>query len=360
VDHNPESGTNLYYPACTIERLYAYHGINAYVAAEDYKPNLSSSTQNVVATENAFRHIWQEGVIYSNERREQMDDNASSSMIFGLDAAAGDGSYVFMNVCKPHSAGEKGYNLVFDPYTLVEHGALVGLDDLQGIYMDIATSMGLEAAPRGLDWTPGQAGKFLAEAEWAQEIWRASGGEATRWLEWLQGLREEFPLSPELLRWYERHAGDWKYRSIQWMTQSQESALDRAEVLMPDELSLDLLTGVIFRRDYYDIEDFVEAYGPPGTEPPPALDFYEARIIEDKAGNPIRCPRCGGWFVHPPLVIDRQPWGMRDRFKVPGREYGVYGTVCQSCGAVFHREHMKGLVEDEYLGQKDELEQERW
>ena len=153
---NPTTGTGVYYPPCGPETLYAYHGIASRVDPEQYDRRYVAGPQQLIATEEAFRTIWQQGAVYSAVRRESMGIMGQSSMMFGMDRAAGDDESVFLNVCVPHSAGEKGYHLVFDPYKLVSEGALVGLDDLQGSYMAVADGLGVEDRNDDRAWSRDQ------------------------------------------------------------------------------------------------------------------------------------------------------------------------------------------------------------
>ena len=366
VEHpqeNPRTGTGVYYPACTEQTLYAYHGISGRVSPEDYDKRFISRPQNLIATEEAFRIIWQRGAVYSSAIREEMGVTEQSSMIFGMDRAAGDDEFVFLNVCKPHSAGELGYHLVFDPYKLVSEGALVGLDDLQGLYMSIAQSLGIEDINNDETWTPEQKDDFRKDAEFVQRVWRMRSAEANDWLEWIQGLREDSPVNRAALRYVSRELGDRRKHIVRWISTNVKSAVNNAELLMPDELPLDWLAGVIFRRNWIEIDDFVAAYGMPGTEPPPALDFSAAHWVSERTGHPARCVRCGDWFYFEPLQIpeDRSlvfSRTYRDRKRIPGTEETLRVMVCSSCGAAFSTGGFleDSFTEEEYVGQYEDLE----
>jgi len=338
---NPTTGTGVYYPACGPDGLYAYHGIAARVRPEDFNPRLIAEPQELIATENAFRLIWQQGAVYSATERRRIGLGGQSSMIFGMDRAAGDDDFVFLNVCKPHSAGRLGYHLVFDPYKLVEEGALVGLDDLQGLYMTVADRLRIDDRNDERTWTPEQLEAFLDDARFIQDVWRLSGGEALDWLEWIQGLRDVSPVNAAALRYVSRQVGERSYHQIRWLAENVTSAVGNAEVLMPEVLPLDWLVGVIFRKDWIEIDDFVEVYGEPGTEPPEALEFHHAYWVSGRTGHPARCVECGGYMGLAPMELPEStssygaPCVYHDRMKGKWIERPTTVLACRTCGAAY-------------------------
>jgi hypothetical protein len=139
---------------------------------------------------------------------------------------------------------------------------------------------------------------------------------------------------------------------------------------MPRVLSLDWLIGVIFRKNWVKIDDFIEHYGPPGTEPPEALDFHFAHWVSERTGHPARCARCGGWMYLAPLDLPESAssWGPRvyhDRMRVPGFDNPIRVMECKSCGAAFAVPpgYKEGPFEiEEFVGEFEDLEHEpyRW
>lgn len=364
LEKNPRGGTGVYYPACTQQALFAYHGISGKVAPEDHNPTFAYEPQELVATEKAFRHIWQQGAIYSNVARQKLGITDQSSMFHGMDRAAGDNDYVFLNICTPHSAGHWGYHLVFDPYKLVNEDALVGLDDMQGLYMTIAERLGIEDRNDDSTWTTEELDAFLEDAIFAQNVWRMRGDEAIDWIEWVQGLREKSPVNKAALCYVNRQLGAGRENIIRWLASSPESAIRYAEILMPEELSLDWLTGVIFRKNWIEIDDFIAVYGPPGSEPPPALDFWEAKWVTERTGHPARCAQCGDWLSFEPLETPEgassyhHPRVYHDRMRIPGDKDVLNVMRCAQCGSAFSTGGIltRPFDEDEYIGQFDELE----
>lgn len=360
IGKNPFTGTGIYYPQCTKSELYAYHGVSSRIDPEDYNPRLIASPQEMVASERAFREIWKAGCVYSIRERERRGDIVSSSLFQVADRLAGDDKYVFLNLCEPHSAGSKGYHLVFDPYQLVDEGALVGLDDLQGLYISITEKLGVENRMYVSGWRPWQKDEFEEVAEDVQSVWRIRGREAWIWLEWVQGLRDRSPVNSSALRWTSRMVGARMEYVIGRIASSRKWAADRCELLMPCRLCFDSLVGVVFRKNYYEIEDFVYAYGPPGGEPPPVMSIEQAIIVDGSSGHPMRCPVCIDWMGLPPLEIRGYgAWNpvFPGRVNVPGIEHPVYVMVCQSCGAAILRESwgQLGGVE-KYVGQYDDMD----
>lgn len=363
LKENPRTGTGVYYPACTEGALYAYHGIAGRIDPKDYNERLVAGPQKLMATEEAFRRIWQQGFVYSSVVRKEIGVADQSSMFFGMDRAAGDDQFVFLNVCKPHSAGYLGYHLVFDPYKLVSEGALIGLDDMQGIYMSIAGNLEVEDRNDDTTWTEEQKSAFREDVEFAQQVWRMRGGEAIDWLEWVQGLRNKSPVNAAALLYVSRQLDASLENVIKWLATSRQSAINNAEILIPDQLPLDWLVGVIFRKNWIEIDDFVEFYGPPGSEPPPALDFSAAFWVEGRTGHPARCMRCGDWLYLAPLEIpeDRGTWYSRiyhDRMVVPGTDKPIRVMRCSSCGAAFDTGGFteQSFEEEQYAGQFEDLE----
>lgn len=362
-EKNPTTGTGVYYPACGEDALYAYHGIAGTIDPEKYDKRIIYSPQELMATEEAFRHIWQQGVVYSNAMRQELGITSERSMFFGTDRAAGDDQFVFLNICRPHDTGRLGYHLVFDPYKLVSEGALIGLDDMQGLYSAIAGNLRIEDRFRPVDWIPEQIEAFREDAEFAQRVWRMHSGEAVDWLEWIQGIRQKSPVNAAALLYVSRQLDAHLHNVVKWLSTSRESAIKSAEVLMPNELSLDWLVGVIFRKNWIEIDDFVEFYGPPGSEPPPALDLGEAIWVDGRAGHPARCMHCGDWLYLAPLEIpeDRSTWYSRiyhDRMVVPGTDKSIRVMKCLSCGAAFDTGGFteQAFEEEEYVGQFEDLE----
>lgn len=360
---NPTDGTGVYYPACH-ERLFAYHGINAH---PDPKQNLQYvyEMHEVVATEEAFRSIWREGVLYSYAERLRRGEHGPSSMIFGMDKVAGDDEYVFLNVCKPHSAGHVGYHFVFDPYELISNGAHIGLYDLQSFYMNIAERLNVENRNDDKTWTDEQVAKFVEDAEFVKSVWRISDGEAITWLKWVQGVIKKSPVNANALRYIARVVGNIGYHNIRWVSTDRGAATRHSELLMPQKLPLSLLVGVIFRKQWIEIDDFVNYYGPPGSEPPPAISIHDAGSVAHTTGHPARCPHCRGWINLEPLRIPESSWMYgyvwQDRRQCPGIELPVRVMKCKSCGAALghHRSSLswdEPFDPEEYLCQYKETE----
>jgi hypothetical protein len=370
---NPLTGTGVYYPACSRDVLYAYHGILGKVSEEDYNPKYIYEPQEVIATEKAFRKIWQQGALYSNAARLSMGITDQRSMFFGMDRAAGDDEYVFLNICKPHDAGKWGYHLVFDPRKLISEGALVGLDDLQGLYMSAADRIGIEDRNDDTTWTPEEMDAFREDAEFIQDVWRIKGGEAVDWLNWIQGIAVDSPVNKAALRFVDREVGGRHENIIRWLASSPQSAVGYAEMLMPDVVPLDWLVGVVFRKDWIEIDDFVAVYGPPGEpDPPEPPEIWAAQWIMDRRGHPARCMRCGDWIGLAPLEIPEgtssyhYPRIYRDRMRAEGIDDPIRVMVCQSCGAAFDTGRSfateGSFRAEKYVAQVGDLEYEpyRW
>jgi len=360
----------VYYPACC-GKLFAYHGISG-------RPDPGQKMQYIyeiyelMATEEAFRTIWKQGVLYSYAERVARGDTGPSSMIFGMDKVAGDDEFVFLTVCKPHSVGHRGYHLVFDPYQLVDNGAQIGLWDLQSFYMAMAEHLGVQDRNDDTTWTQEQIEKFVEDAEFVKSVWRISDGEAVSWLRWIQGLLKKSPVNANALRYVARMVADIGYHNIRWLSTDRKAALGRSELLVSGALPLDLLVGVIFRGQWMEIEDFVRYYGPPGSEPPPALEPHQAIHVLNSNGYPIKCPKCQGWMNLEPLVIPESSWAYgrvwRDNMMGPGMEYPIRVMVCGTCKGAFGYTGSKyylyddPFIAEEYIGQIDDMEyvQDRW
>ena len=367
VEENPKTGTGVYYPPCGTEALYAYHGISGSIDPDKYDRRLIASPQKLIATEEAFRTIWHQGAVYSAIGRELLGIGNQSSMIFGMDRAAGDDDFVFLNVCVPHSAGEKGYHLVFDPYKVVAEGGIIGLDDLQGSYMAVADGLGIEDRNNDRTWTDEQLDEFRGLAEKIQDAWRLEGVDAGFWLEWVQGLVSAYPINLEPVYAIDDYINGRHENIIKWMSASRSSAVNYAELLIRDELPLDWLAGVIFRKQWIEIDDFIEVYGSPGTEPPPAPDFQEAHKIDGSTGHPAKCSRCGDWMSAPILEVPGGWWSSVFHDRMKSKETGEVMNLmaCQSCGAAFKQPGIRdesSFSGEEYVGQFEDFEYEplRW
>jgi hypothetical protein len=344
---NPTSGTGVYYPPCT-DVLYAYHAVHA----------RGGSDRATASAEGIFRNIWKQGALLSSRARAEIFPD-QPSMFHARDVLAGDDQYVFCSLCKPHGgAGSEGYNFVFDAHTLIQHGAVIGLDDLASLYSSIGRVLGLENIIYTDDlWNASDAEKeaFRDLANFVQQHWRIRGRTAELWYEWIRGRRAHSPISAAALRWTNREIQGYLRNIIRWVTEDRASALNMAELLFPNVLPLDLCVGVTFRKDWYTIEDFIAYYGLPGKgEPPEVVAHALVPRVSDRRGHPIRCPRCGGWVGALPGEVPVRSYFYDPvhpgRVKTPGDKYGRYVWVCQSCGAAFSSE------DDEYVGQYDELE----
>lgn len=359
---NPRDGSGVYFPGCR-ERLFAYHGVAARATLPE-KQVYVYEMYEVVATEEAFRSIWKEGFLYSHAERVARGEAGPSSMIFGMDKVAGDDEFVFLNICKPHGTGRIGYHFVFDPYQLVDNGAQIGLWDLQSFYMNIAERLEVKDRNDDTTWTDEQVEQFVEDAEFVKSIWRVSDGEAITWLRWIQGVLRKSPVNANALRYVARVVGDIGYHNIRWAATDRDVAARRSELLMPKVLPLELLAGVIFRKQWIEIDDFIRYYGPPGTEPPPAIEVHDALQISDSVGHPAKCSRCGGWIDLEPLEIKKSSWSSgypwKNDQKCPGIGHPITILVCKSCGGAFgRREKIFGFNDDpfkpeEYICQYEE------
>lgn len=363
IESNPLTGTGVYYPA-SAGRLFAYHGISGR-PERTQKMEYIYEMYETVATEEAFRTIWKQGVLYSHASRVAMGERGPSSMIFGMDKVAGDDDFVFLTVAQPHSVGHRGYHLVFDPYQLVQDGAKIGLWDLQSFYMQIADRIGVPNRNDESTWNYDQVAKFLEDANFVKDVWRISDGEASEWLEWIQGVRKKSPVNANALRYIARQVADIGYHNIRWLSTDRKVAINRSELLVPKKLSLKSLVGVIFRKQWIEIGDFVDYYGHPGSEPPPAVSIHQANLV-DITGNPARCPRCHDWMSNEPLAIpegsifSRSVW--HDRMQGPGMEQPGRVMVCKACDAAFGHKtggfmsHDDPFSPEEYICQYSDMQ----
>jgi hypothetical protein len=367
IQGNPRTGTGVYYPA-SVDRIFAFHGVCGYPPWEE-QPKYAHELREIVATEEAFRTIWKQGVLLSSTVRREFEksgERVHNSLIFATDAVAGDGQYVFLTVTEPHSIGSKGYHFAFDAYQLVEAGAVIGLDDLGSVfYGSAAEKIGVQNRNDLSTWTPEQIEEFRERIRPVQEVWRISGEKALDWLDWVHGKRASNPVSAKAIRTAANKVtgtGRWAKigeHTVEHVTKDRRSSR-KAELLVPRTLLLDMLVGVIFRKNWVEIQDFVEAYGLPGTEPPPALDPWQANKL-GSYGHPARCKRCGDWIFYDPLSIKEGSsvfdpvW--RSDMKVPGVEQPIMVIRCNSCDAAFG--HRSGdfsssydpFLDEEYLGQ---------
>jgi hypothetical protein len=359
---NPTTGTGVYFPASS-GCVFSFHGVNG-------RPDRSSlkyayHLHEIAATEAAFREVWRQGVLLSSLERDRLG-GGHSSMIFATDVVACDDQYVFLTVAEPHSIGHHGYHFVFDPYVLVEEGALIGLTDLGTMfYGSLSEQLGVENRNDLWTWTQGQIEAFQRLIEPVQKAWRVSGRKAVEWLRWVQGDRARNPVTAKTLRANAIGIRVGEH-NIEYIVKDRTSAR-RAELLVPFELDLRTsraLKGVIFRKNWIPIGEFVEAYGLPGTEPPPAIDPVEANMLPS-TGNPAICSRCHGWMYLRPLEIpDRSPvWSVvwKDDMQKAGADRVQRLMVCGSCRAAFASPE-KGMavghdpfVAEEYVGQYDEF-----
>lgn len=372
IHKNPTTGTGVYYPA-SVDRVFSFHGISGR-PPRGVKLEYAYELHEIVATEEAFRTIWKQGVLLSSTVRkecEEFGERVHNSLIFATDVAAGDDQYVFLTITEPHSIGSRGYCFGFDAHQLVGAGAVIGLSDLGSFFYGRATEkIGVKDRNDLSTWTPEQIRQFKEIIKPAQDVWRISGEKAIDWLDWVLGKRAKNPVSARAIRTSaNKVTGTGRYEgigehNIEWISQDRRSAR-KAELLVPRMLYLDMLVGVIFRKNWVEIQDFVDFYGSPGAEPPPALEPLQARAL-GSSGHRARCDRCGDWIYHDPMYIPERSsiyspvW--HDRMKVPGIEVHVTVMRCDSCDATFgYRDHDFGsfgdsLVGEEYLGQYSDME----
>ena len=371
IHENPRTGTGVYYPA-SVDRIYAFHGINGR-ATWEAQPKYAYEIREIVATEEAFRTIWKQGSLLSSTVRQECEASGElvhSSLIFATDRVASDDQYVFLTVTEPHSIGSKGYCFAFDAYQLVEAGAVIGLSDLGSFfYGSAAEKIGVKDRNDISTWTPEQIEEFQERIRPVQNVWRISGEKALDWLDWVHGKRDKNPVSARSIRTAANTVtGTGRYakigeHNIEYIAKDRHSSR-KAELLVPRTLFLDTLVGVIFRKNWVEIQDFVEAYGIPGTEPPSALDPWQANQL-GSYGHPARCKRCGDWIFHNPMYIPEgsSMWDpvWRSDMKVPGVEQPIMVIRCSSCDAAFgYRDDAFGssydpFLDEEYLGQFSDL-----
>jgi hypothetical protein len=173
-----------------------------------------------------------------------------------------------------------------------------------------------------------------------------------------------------VLRWVYREINQKPWYLIDKLATNRKVALNEAELLFPWMLPLSACVGVIFRRDYYKIDDFIQYYGPPGglSEPPPPPSLSQARYVEDHTGHPMRCPRCGEWMLYEPgWLPGRDEWSYGrmsvigyGRKAIPGYEYPQDVWYCRKCDAAFLRGIDGTYKPIEYIGQYHDLEDARW
>jgi hypothetical protein len=370
IHGNPRTGTGVYYPA-SVDRIFSFHGI-AGRPPRGAKLQYTYELHEIVATEEAFRTIWKQGALLSSTVRQEFEksgERVHNSLIFATDKVAGDDRYVFLTVAEPHSIGSKGYSFAFDAHQLVEAGAIIGLEDLGSFfYGSLAEKIGVKDRNDLSTWTPEQIEQFQDRVKPVQDVWRISGEKALDWLDWVQGKRAGNPISAKSIRTAaNKVTGTGRYakigeHNIEHISKDRHSAR-KAELLVPRTLFLDNLVGVIFRKNWVEIQDFVDVYGSPGTDPPPALDPLQAHAL-GSCGYPVRCKRCGGWIFQDPMHIpDSSLWCpvWHDRMKVPGIERPVMVMKCSSCGAAFgHPDDSFSFSYDpfsdeEYLGQYSDM-----
>ena len=360
---NPTTGTGVYFPA-SHGCVFAFHGVSGHPDRHSIK--YAYHLHEIAATEAAFREVWRQGVLLSSLERDKMG-RGHSSMIFATDVVGGDDQYVFLTVTEPHSIGHHGYHFVFDPYVLVEEGALIGLTDLGSMFYG-SLSERLEVKNRNdlWSWTEAQIDEFQRRIEPVQKAWRIGGRKATEWLRWVQGDRARNPVSAKTLRenTVGIRVGD---HNIEYIVKDRTSAR-KAELLVPFELDLRTsraLKGVIFRKNWIPAGDFIEFYGEPGTEPPPAIEPLEAHMLPD-TGNPAVCPKCHGWMNLGPLEVPEDSYRARSIWRTqmlkPGMEHPITLLVCRSCGAAFAdpeqtrwSSNNNAFATEKYVGQYDEF-----
>lgn len=372
IHKNPTTGTGVYYPA-SVDRIFSFHGINGR-PPRGVKLQYAHELYEIVATEEAFRTIWKQGALLSSTVRQECEEageKVHNSLIFATDIAAGDDQYVFLTITEPHSIGSRGYCYGFDAHRLVEAGAVIGLSDLGTLFYGRATEkIGVKDRNDLSTWTPEQIQQFKELIRPARDVWRISGEKAIAWLDWILGKRAKNPVSARAIRTAaNKVTGTGRYESIgehniEWISQDRRSSR-KAELLVPRMLYLDMLVGVIFRKNWVGIQDFVDFYGNPGTEPPPALEPLQAHALES-SGHPARCSRCGDWIYHDPMYIPERSYMYspvwHDRMKVPGVERPIMIMRCDSCDAAFgYRDSDFGsfgdpFLSEEYLGQYSNME----
>ena len=358
-ERNPLTGTGVYYPVCKPEAPFAFHAVAARVHPDDYDRRLIYEPQEMVATEKVFRDIWKQGAIFSARERVQLGITKQSSMLFPTDIMAGDDKFVYLSLCEPHSAGYRGYHFAFDTVELLNDGANIGIDDLNGFYGTIADNIGVTDKRDLSSWSESQIDLFAEQVLMVQDCFRYSGYEAVEWLKWVMREKDKYPLNVQYMRYVDRYINKSMHHKyiIRNITTSRESALSNAEVLIRHVLPLSFLSGVIFRKVWFDIDDFIQIYGIPGTEPYPVIDISDAVRIYDRSGFPARCVLCGGWLGGNPFEVEKySSFGIRnvhrDRMRVSGESDIIRVYTCQECGASFELDNYC----ERYVGQLEDLE----
>jgi hypothetical protein len=320
-----------------------------------------TETMSIEAT---FKNIWKDGAVFSSRERCRKGISSKKSCLFTRDTIAGDDKYVFMTLCKPHSIGKAGYYLAFDAEDLARRGAIVGIDDMDSVYYATIHAVDPNIDRYGIKeippWSEDTMKEYLEKIEFAQEIFRLHGKRAIEYLKWIRGIRKDNPITEAEVRWVDRELNILHYLYTSGtLVNSRSSAVNSAEILVEKALPLDRLIGVIFRRKWYTIRDFSDAYGVIGKESNVALGPHDA-----PRGYPHRCPRCRGLVWRSALASSRdESWSPvhRDRVKAAWMKYPVYVIVCQSCSAVFNSSHGNNPLqnEDAYLGQIEDFESVR-
>jgi hypothetical protein len=363
-NENPVTGTGVYFPASS-GCVYAFHGVQGYPSKGE-KLQYTYELHERVATEEAFRTVWRQGYLASNQARQDRErpgERIHNSMIFATDAVAGDDAYVFLTVTEPHNVGRIGYHFAFDAYDLVRAGAVIGLSDLGTFfYGRLSEQLGVPDRNDLSCWTADHIEQFQERIRPVQDVWRLDCDRAIAWLDWVHGKRKKNPVSARELRQSAGLINDVGEHNIKYIAKDTGSAR-RAELLVPDTLAFDNLQGVIFRKNWVEIGDFLDAYGSPGSEPPPALDPLGVHMLPD-TGNPARCPQCRDWMNLRPLEVPeryraRSAW--HDRMQGPGVDKPATVLVCGSCHAVFGSPEMgwdgsrNPFRAEQYLGQYEDF-----
>lgn len=355
---NPWTESGVWYPD-SAKVLLAYHGIQGHQHGDG---GLRGGTFDA---EKSFRNIWKSGHLISSRQRQESGIASVGSMFFPLDVAAGDDRYIFLKPCLPPTVGEYGYNIVFDVKYLISQGALIGLVDFHTFYTDIAIKIDASSLSFTERWTKKEQIEFFNYALLLQSNYRLQGQPALQWVDWLLGQRKKFPINPRILKKVAAKIGAvYKDHTNELVTKDREEALHNAEVLVKDMVPLEWACGVIFRSSYYNIADFVQEYGPPGTVPPleqsPGTEKQHAEFIEPRLGTPGRCPICNSWVRFRPLQLEQKVPEIRSmKHPKTGEKVIVYN--CGSCGAIFHPRILESapyFKKDEYLGNLADLETE--
>lgn len=330
---NPFTGAGTYYPASDIF-LKAYHIITG-----------TDEKVGTVDLEKAFASIWTSGALLSYREREKQSF-VEETALFERDIIAGDDEYVFLTVCEPYKRQDAIYSFVFDPFVLIEHGGIVRLEDLGTHYLYIVSRINYG----GELWSENQIREFRKKADLVKSVYDLRSRNAIYWLEWIAGLKKIHPLKYIRFKRFFAEVLPYIYVSSD-IFNSRIHAVDNAELVFPTMLPLNLLTGVIFRRDYYEIDDFVKYYGLPGTVPDEILPRSYEKWVKKRKGHPIRCPRCDEWMGLPPLALPERPTDKSEVFYTLERSRWerFEGMVCNVCGAVFYVPDPEKVEEDEEL-----------